>query len=122
MKKSSYRDITHTTLTVLLIAMLIIAVFGILRPFLPALVWATTIVVTTWPVMLRVQKRLWGKRGLAVLVMTLGLLLVLVIPFWVALATIVENFHRIDDLVDSLRASSLPAPPLLGSEPADDWP
>ena len=68
MREPNYRDITHTTLTVLLIAILIVAVFGILRPFLPSLVWATMIVVTTWPVMLRVQARLWGKRGLAALV------------------------------------------------------
>jgi predicted PurR-regulated permease PerM len=128
MKKASYRDITHTTLTVLLVAILIIAVFVILRPFLPALVWAITIVVTTWPVMLRVQERLWGKRGLATLVMTWVLLLVLVIPSWVALATIVENSHRIDDLAESLRTSSLPSPPswvqdlpMIGPKLATAW-
>jgi predicted PurR-regulated permease PerM len=128
MRKSNYRDITHTTLTVLLIAILIIAVFGILRPFLPALVWATTIVVTTWPVFLRVQERLWGKRGLATLVMTVALLLVLVIPFWLALATIVENSRRIDDLAESLRTSTMPAPPswvqnlpMVGPKLATAW-
>ncbi|MEI7639644.1 MAG: AI-2E family transporter, partial [Syntrophus sp. (in: bacteria)] len=111
MREPNYRDITHTTLTVLLIAILIVAVFGILRPFIPALVWATTIVVTTWPVLLSVQARLWGKRGLAALVMTVVLLLVLVIPFWVALATIVDNAHRIDDLAASFRTSTVPSPP-----------
>jgi len=111
MSEPNYRDITHTTLTVLLIAILIAAVFGILRPFLPSLVWATMIVVTTWPVMLRVQERLWGKRGLAALAMTVALLLVLVIPFWVALATIVDNSRRIDDLAESLRTSTVPSPP-----------
>ncbi|MFA5180974.1 MAG: AI-2E family transporter YdiK [Syntrophales bacterium] len=111
MKESTYRDITHTTLTVLLIAILIIAVFLILKPFLPSLIWATTIVVTTWPFMLRVQERLWGKRGLAALAMTVALLLVLVIPFWIALATIVDNSHRIDNLTESFRTSTVPAPP-----------
>ncbi|MGV7246338.1 hypothetical protein ACRXB1_32305, partial [Caballeronia sp. M23-90] len=28
----------------------------ILRPFIPGLIWATTIVVATWPVMLAVQR------------------------------------------------------------------
>ncbi|MCK9196337.1 MAG: AI-2E family transporter YdiK [Syntrophales bacterium] len=111
MREPNYRDITHSTLTVLLIAILIVAVFGILRPFIPALVWATTIVVTTWPVLLRVQAWLWGKRGLATLVMTVALLLVLVIPCWIALATIIDNAHRIDDLAESLRTSALPPPP-----------
>lgn len=111
MREPNYRDITHTTLTVLLIAILIVAVFGILRPFLPSLVWATMIVVTTWPVMLRVQARLWGKRGLAALVMTVALVLVLVMPFWFALATIADNSRRIDDLAESFRTSTLPSPP-----------
>ncbi len=42
-------DITRTTLTVLFIGMLINASFWILRPFLRSIVWATTIVVATWP-------------------------------------------------------------------------
>ncbi len=111
MSETNYRDITHTMLTVLLIAILIVSVFGILRPFLPSLVWATMIVVTTWPVLVRVQERLWDKRGLAALVMTVALLLVLVIPFWIALETIVDNAHRIDGLAESLRTSTVPAPP-----------
>ena len=40
---------------------------------------ATTLVVATWPIMLRVQRRLWNKRGLAVAVMTLALLSALVV-------------------------------------------
>ena len=36
----------------------------------------------TWPVLLAIQARLWGKRGLAVAVMTIVLLLFLVVPFW----------------------------------------
>jgi len=128
MSESNYRDVTHTTLTVLLIAILIVAVFVILRPFLPSLIWATTIVVTTWPFMLLVQKRLWGKRGLAALVMTVALLLVLVVPFWIALATIVDNSHRFDDLAESLRTSTVPAPPswvqnlpMIGPKLASAW-
>ena len=111
MSEPNYRDVTHTTLTVLLIAILIIAVLGILRPFLLSLIWATMIVVTTWPIMMLVQARVWGKRGLAALVMTVALALTLVLPFWIALETIVDNAHRIDGLAESLRTSTVPAPP-----------
>jgi len=63
------RDLTRTTLGVLLIGMLIAGNFWILQPCLPSLLWAIMIVVATWPLMLGVQARLWGKRGLAVAVM-----------------------------------------------------
>ena len=65
-------ELTRTTLAVLFVAGLIATTFWILWPFLPALIWATTLVVATWPVMLQVQARLWRKRGLAVAVMTIA--------------------------------------------------
>ncbi len=49
------RDITRTTLSVLFIGILIAANYWILKPFLPSFVWAVTIVVATWPLMLRLQ-------------------------------------------------------------------
>ena len=85
------RDLTRITLAVLFIGALIAATFWILRPFLLAMIWATTIVVATWPVMLRFQGWLAGKRSLAVAMMTLALLLVFIVPFSLAVGTIVGN-------------------------------
>jgi predicted PurR-regulated permease PerM len=61
------------------------------QPFLPALIWATLIVVSTWPLMQMVPKRLWNKRGLAVTVMTGALLLVVVLPLAFAALTIADH-------------------------------
>lgn len=105
------RDLTRTTLGVLLIGMLIAGNFWILRPFLPSLLWAVMIVVATWPLMLGVQARLWGKRGLAVVVMTLALLLVFIAPFSLAVGTIVGNAEQISDWAKSLKTLALSAPP-----------
>ncbi|HXZ38910.1 MAG TPA: AI-2E family transporter YdiK [Thermodesulfobacteriota bacterium] len=105
------RDLTRTTLGVLLIGILIVGNFWILRPFLPSLLWAVMIVVATWPLMLGLQARLWCKRGLAVAVMTLALLLVFVVPFSLAVATIVENADQIADWAKSLKELALAAPP-----------
>jgi predicted PurR-regulated permease PerM len=55
-------DVTRATLVVLFIGLLIAACFWILLPFLVAILWATTIIVTTWPVLLGLQARLRGKR------------------------------------------------------------
>jgi hypothetical protein len=59
--RSTVIDITRTTLAVLFIGILIAACFWIMRPFLLPLVWAAMIVISTWPLMLGVQVRLWGS-------------------------------------------------------------
>ena len=59
----AHSELTRTTLAVLFVGGLIAASFWILWPFLPAIIWATTLVVATWPIMLHVQLRLWHKRG-----------------------------------------------------------
>src|SRR5258705_10603962 len=65
MKISSLRDLPRLVLAVLFIAIMIVASLWIMQPFLPALIWSTLVVVSTWPVMRAVQRRLWGKRSLA---------------------------------------------------------
>src|SRR5262252_549393 len=124
----THSDLTRTTLAVLFVGGMIAACFWILRPFLPAIIWATTLVVATWPVMVHVQRRLWNRRGLAVAVMTVALLFVFVVPFWLAITTIADNFDRIVQWGNSLAAFKLPAPPswlsgvpLFGERAAQFW-
>src|SRR5258707_11446416 len=104
------QDLTRTTLAVFLIVGLTAASFWILQPFLPAAVWATMIVVATWPLMLRIQARLWNSRALAVIVMTMVLLLVFVVPLSLAIITILRNADRLASWAQSLVPSTLPPP------------
>lgn len=122
------RDLTRTTLAVFFIVLLIAASFWILQPFLPAVIWATMIAVATWPLMLHVQATLWGRRWLAVTVMTVALLLVFVVPFSLAIGTIVVNADEIVGWAQKLRAFTLPAPPdwvqtvpMIGRRAAAVW-
>lgn len=104
-------DLTRILLAVVAIGGLILASFWVLRPFLPAVVWATMIVVATWPTLRAVEARLWGRRSLAVVVMTLAMLAVLAVPLTIAVFAIVD---RIDDVVAWSRALAthpLPALP-----------
>lgn len=121
-------DIARTTLSVLFIGILIIVSLWVVRPFLPAIIWATMIVVPTWGLMRAVQAYLWGKRSLAVIVMTLILLLTFVIPFMLAIETIVSHADTIIAWVKSLATFELPpAPawvaglPLVGAKAATLW-
>ena len=121
-------DIPRTMFAVLFIGGLIAASLWILQPFLPAVIWATMIVVATWPVLLRVQGWLWGRRWLAVTVMTVALLLVFVVPFSLAIGTIVANTDQIVGWAKSLGTLTLPSPPdwvqavpLVGRKVASVW-
>jgi predicted PurR-regulated permease PerM len=107
---------------------LIGACLWVLQPFLGALVWATTIVVATWPMMLAVQARLGGRRWAAVLVMTVAMLLLLVVPLTLAILTIVENSETIIALSKNVASFAVPSPPkwvaelpLVGPRLATEW-
>ena len=123
------RDLTRTTFAVLFIGLLLGTALWILRPFLGPTVWATMVVVATWPLLLRVQKLLWGRRSLAVVVMTLLLLLLFVVPLVLAIVTIVGNADRLIDWARLAATYSLPhAPPawvsnlpVLGSMADSAW-
>jgi len=121
-------DLTRTTLAVLSIAALIGASLWILRPFLPAMVWAAMLAIATWPIMRKVQTRLWDSRALAVTVMTLSILLVFVVPFWLAIGTIVRHSGQIIEWTGQIATTGLPQPPawleqipLIGSSAAAAW-
>ena len=121
-------DLARTTIGVFFMVGLAVAALWILRPFLAAIVWATMIVVAMWPLMLRLQARLRGKRWAAVTTMTIGLLLVLVIPFSMAVTVIVSHANEIGDWAQSLRTVRIPSAPvwvekvpLAGSRVANGW-
>jgi predicted PurR-regulated permease PerM len=85
------KDLTRTTLGVIFIGALIVASLWVMRPFIAPTIWALMIVVSTWPMLRWFQTRLWGRRGLAVSVMTLLIVLLLVVPLMLAIATVVRH-------------------------------
>jgi predicted PurR-regulated permease PerM len=95
-----------------------VATFLVVQPFLAATVWATTLVIATWPLMVRTQNVVGGKRWLAVLIMTTGLLLIVLLPLSFAIAAIIAHSNRIVALIVALPDFRLPQPPdWLGNVP-----
>jgi predicted PurR-regulated permease PerM len=122
------REVARTTLAVMFIGGLAVASFWVMRPFLAATIWAATLVIAAWPLMLRVQRRLWGRRWLSVIVMTLALLLVVLVPFWLAIGTIVANAGSIVALGGAVASFRTPPPPdwlhtipIVGAMAAQAW-
>jgi predicted PurR-regulated permease PerM len=107
---SGSRDVMRIVLGVLLILLLISGALAILSPFLPALIWATMIVVATWPSMLQLQRALGGRRRLAAAAMTALGFVIVIAPLGVATSTVVQQAARLSGVkVAELR---IPMPPI----------
>jgi predicted PurR-regulated permease PerM len=108
---STAPDLARITFAVLSLGLLVGVALWILRPFLGPTIWATMVVVATWPLMLRVQTVLGGSRTLAVVFMTLLLLLLFVVPLVMAIVTIVGNADRLVEWAKLAANYELPADP-----------
>ena len=112
MSEPSYpRDLVRATLSVLAIIGLLAGSLWVMRPFLAPLLWAGTIVVATWPALRLLEARMSGHRALAVVIMTCGLLLVVVVPLYLAVTTVIHHAHDIGALATALASPRIPMPP-----------
>lgn len=122
------RDLARNTLAILCILGLIGLSLWVLRPFLAASVWAAMLVVATWPLFVGLEAHLGGRRGVAVLIMSVGMLFLLVLPLWLALDTILEHSEELAAAGKSVATNGLPLPPdwvarlpLVGERLASGW-
>ncbi len=121
-------DLTRIVLGVLLIGVLIAGSFWILKPFLPALIWATMIVVATWPLMRRAQALLFGRRSLAVALMTIAFLLLVAVPIGYGVSAVVDYAPDLVARIKETDSIKIPAPPdwvaglpIVGERLAREW-
>ena len=116
------------SLTLAVLAMLIIGCFFVLQPFITALVWAAILCTTTWPLYWRVTARLRDRSGLSAFVMVVLLALLMIAPFIVVGATIADNAALMAQWGRQLLESGPPDPPawvarmpLIGTTVAAYW-
>ena len=123
-----HHDLTRNTLAVLFLAALIFLSLWVLRPFLAATVWATMIVVATWPWLISLQRIMRGRRAPAVAIMSLAMLFLLVSPLWWAISTVTERSDQLIAFGKNIATNGLPNPPewvagipLVGSNISEFW-
>jgi predicted PurR-regulated permease PerM len=128
MEPNRSQDLARTTFQLLALVALIGTGLWIVRPFLVAGVWAATVVIATWPVLLHAQSWLGGRRSLAVALMTIILLLILIVPLYFAISTIAANVGYIPEwsksvaaLIHSEPPGWVEALPLVGGRIAAGW-
>lgn len=84
-------DYPQIMFTLMFITILIVASFWVVQPFILGFAWASMVVIATWPLMLKLQSWLWGRRSLAVLAMTLILLTLFIIPIALLVSSLIDN-------------------------------
>ena len=124
----SKKDLTQITISVVFILLLAIGSVWVFMPFVAALLWATIIVISTYDIMLKLQKLLWNKKGLAVTVMVLIILMVILIPIIMVVGAIATNVSQLSGWFGSLSELKLQSAPewiagipLVGSQLANGW-
>jgi len=108
--------------------LLLIGCLLVLRPFASALLWAVVLCFSSWPLYQRLLKLLHGRRTWAALLMALGMILVMLLPFVIVGATLADNVR---DFTSSARtwidAGPPAAPawlakiPVVGQQATERW-
>jgi predicted PurR-regulated permease PerM len=100
----------------------------VLRPFVSAALWAAVLCFTTWPMFLRLEELLGGRRTLAALIATSLLAAIIVVPVVILGATLADNVSALISASQRLIEEGPPSPPdwvagipLIGGHIADYW-
>jgi len=105
------RDLTRSILVVLFILGLTAGCLLILRPFLTALVGATTIAISTWPMLKGLERRWGGRRGLAIAGMMVLLAIAILAPVYFGAVATVQGAGTLSEWARELPNRTLPAAP-----------
>jgi predicted PurR-regulated permease PerM len=111
-------DLTRTFLVILIIAVLIVGSLWTLMPFLGSIIWAGTIVVATWPLLIKVERLAGGRRSLATAVMTVVMLAIFIVPFALAVGVLLQAaIEGVDVVKAAVTVGLKPQPAWLADVP-----
>lgn len=110
-QQTSTRDLTSIVLSVLVLGVFLLSSYWVLKPFLPAFVWATLIVVASWRSMLKMEALFSGSRKMAVFIMTVILALFLLLPIAVASYAILHYVGDVQAIAQDIIMNGIPDPP-----------
>ena len=73
------------------VILLVIGCLIVLRPFVAAILFASAITISSWPIYLRLLNRLSGRRSMAAAIMSVGLTLLILVPLTLVTWNIADN-------------------------------
>ena len=110
------------------IAIVLISCYQILHPFVPAILFAMVVCISTWPFYLRLRRALWEKPTLASLLMVTLLIILVIIPTTLLAVSLADNVTAtIDAIKVSLERGPIEPPtwlketPMFGEQLDSHW-
>jgi predicted PurR-regulated permease PerM len=95
----------------IILLLLLIGCLLVLRPFTSALLWAVVLCFSSWPLYQRLLKLLRGRRTLAALLMALGMILIMLLPFFIMGMTLADNVKELTSAGQKWIEAGPPGPP-----------
>jgi predicted PurR-regulated permease PerM len=110
------------------VALLVAGCLLILLPFISAALWAAILCFTTWPMFLRLDAALGGRRSLGALVATLALAVIIAEPVVILAMTLASNISALSSAAQRVaHEGPLKLPgwvadiPLVGTQITNHW-
>jgi hypothetical protein len=100
----------------------------VLRPFISPLLWAVVLCISSWPVYQRLLGWVGNRRTLAAALMTLAMIFIFLLPFFIVVMTLADNIKELTGALRSWIQAGPPAPPewlpkipVVGQKAMDYW-
>ena len=110
------------------IVIVIVSVYLVLHPFVPAILFAAVVCSSSWPLYIRLHKLLWGNATLAALVMSFLMVVLVIGPCLLLAISLSDNVAALVETVKAaLDGEAVAAPawlssmPLVGDLAAQHW-
>jgi predicted PurR-regulated permease PerM len=95
----------------IVLLLLLVGCLLVLRPFASALLWAAVLCFSSWPLYQRLLELVRGRRTLAALLMALGMVLIILLPFLVVGLTLADNVKELNSAVQAWLGAGQQGPP-----------
>ncbi|WP_348666303.1 AI-2E family transporter YdiK [Arsenophonus symbiont of Ornithomya chloropus] len=122
-----YNDLPKFIFNIIAILLMIIACFFILKPFILGFLWAVMVVITTWPLFMKLSSKIKHKKWLASIIMISLIILLFVIPLGILIGSILQNSGPLIEWAKSPKNIQLPhffwleTIPLIGNKLYYAW-
>jgi predicted PurR-regulated permease PerM len=124
---SGLRSKIEQYLGVALLLLLLLGCFLVMLPFISALLWATILAFSLWPLYDRLVRWLRGRRTLAAALLSLGMVFAILLPVGIVGLTLGDNVKELKGATQRLLEAPPRAPawlakvPLVGNKATESW-
>lgn len=107
-----------TVLSFAFTALIVLAAFSILEPFLLSILWAGIIAVAAWPMFVRIRPRVGERSGRAALASTVIVAITIAAPMLFIGVFVLRDVVQAVTFIKSIDDTGLPQPPWIAELPA----